>query len=979
MADLEQGTGGRGQAGGEHFGTSNSRGPSPTKSHSRRPPPFHTFPDPAPQPVPPRPVKGNTQTHKSPAKRPRGGERGGRCTIGSTNDVGGSSSNAQNHKSAKKKQSTHNPFTDSLTDQKTSSTLWDRVSTAVASCSVAIDEAATATENDGQNESLKEGTVGFGKTSNGVYGAGQSSHVSGATRKKRLSRAALKLRNARYELQNVSTSFDELREFATATQAALFRAQTAEHGVIEKLQSTAGYAEETTARLKQTSQAHKQAQMTAKQLGEALDAANAHIGDLTQRLLVAESEASEVRNARVLAARAQSAIEESEKNSVNNSRHKEAVAKLTADNMVFLMRLKESEVEARDAKAEADSMRLELEESRGQWFDRARKDVERVVQNAMKRAESADAALEQEIVAGERRAEEWGNEIARLRAVAAQNESLAATTARAAEALDEATAVANQNELQLRDSRRREFDALNAQKTATAAMSAAREEMGVLKQRMRSLENALVDQKIVNEHLVEKAQTSVAALSTQQQINAGVMRLKNDAEWRMLEMRAAFERAGQELPLEVLGDGSDQNNGADKSELTTHTTVSTPRLAGRPNPAHENCGVSHSALSPLPVADDYGLNTPMPISPSALAKATEEAFAKADELFGVCTVNGPKFSMSPAAVGPNVTSVLSEYAKEFAFDEARTVPASPNKSPAKSPTRSPVKYKAITKQRHVKGYGAVQYKASSDPKSPQERVGRVRAGMSTTARPLQPPLIATSKHGGYGATEWQSPARSKSPIRSPARSSSPLRSPTHRSTSPSKQHPGPVWGHSPVKQTKFSVQSKNADAVADARKASAEWSRHQAQSYREAQKSYKNDAYEEVYEYEIVPEQKSSPVRSPEGRGRASENTVSFKSSMASIASSARRRVDMANVGDANSESSDDQHDVVEEEVFLRAAMEKSGINSPDKKRHRGGDEDLFVFDGSDEPFDFGVLPTETATKRLLENREGVTSYGATK
>lgn len=182
-----------------------------------------------------------------------------------------------------------------------------------------------------------------------------------------------------------------------------------------------------------------------------------------------------------------------------------------------------------------------------------------------------------------------------------------------------------------------------------------------------------------------------------------------------------------------------------------------------------------------------------------------------------------------------------------------------------------------------------------------------------------------------------------------------------------------------MKQTKFSVQSKNADAVADARKASAEWSRHQAQSYREAQKSYKNDAYEEVYEYEIVPEQKSSPVRSPEGRGRASENTVSFKSSMASIASSARRRVDMANVGDANSESSDDQHDVVEEEVFLRAAMEKSGINSPDKKRHRGGDEDLFVFDGSDEPFDFGVPPTETATKRLLENREGVTSYGATK
>jgi hypothetical protein len=39
-------------------------------------------------------------------------------------------------------------------------------------------------------------------------------------------------------------------------------------------------------------------------------------------------------------------------------------------------------------------MRAELEDRRGVWFDRARKDVERVVQQAMKRAEEADAKLE---------------------------------------------------------------------------------------------------------------------------------------------------------------------------------------------------------------------------------------------------------------------------------------------------------------------------------------------------------------------------------------------------------------------------------------------------------------------------------------------------------------------------------------------------------------------------------------------------------
>ena len=381
-----------------------------------------------------------------------------------------------------------------------------------------------------------------------MYGAGAKesgarSNVSNATRKKRVTRAAAKIRTARGELRGLRSAFDELRDFATATQAALFRARRTENGVARQLQSTAGYAEETTARLKQTSQAHKQAQMTAKQLGEALDAANAHIADLSARLRSAEAEASEVRAARVVREKAATALDRADKAEAANVRHKEAVAKLTADNMVFLMRLKESETELRDARAEADSMRGELEESRGAWFDKARRDVERVVQNAMRRAESADVALEAEIAAGDERARKWAEENARLRAVAAQNESLAETTARAAAALDEATEAGRLNDLALRDSRRREFDALNAQKAASAAMTAAREEMGVLKQRMAAMAAALEDQKRVSEGLVEKAKTSVKALATQQQINAGVMRLKNDAEWRMLEMRAAFERA----------------------------------------------------------------------------------------------------------------------------------------------------------------------------------------------------------------------------------------------------------------------------------------------------------------------------------------------------------------------------------------------------------------------------------------------------
>ena len=206
--------------------------------------------------------------------------------------------------------------------------------------------------------------------------------------------------------------------------------------------------------------------MTAKQLGEALDAANAHIADLTRDLNAARRDEAAVRAAERANATAADLERRCAKAESSNERHKEAVAKLTADNMVFLMRLKESEEESRAARAEADSMRGELEESRGAWFDKARKDVERVVERAMKRAEQSDAALEAELVAGEQRAEEWGAELAKMRAVLAQNATLARATEEATNALDDAVAAR-------RDAERRAFDAANAQKAATAAMASA--------------------------------------------------------------------------------------------------------------------------------------------------------------------------------------------------------------------------------------------------------------------------------------------------------------------------------------------------------------------------------------------------------------------------------------------------------------------------------------------------------------------------
>lgn len=50
-------------------------------------------------------------------------------------------------------------------------------------------------------------------------------------------------------------------------------------------------------------------------------------------------------------------------------RHQEMVASLTADNLVFLMRLKRCEGDLVSAVQERDELRLAVEEQRGPWFE----------------------------------------------------------------------------------------------------------------------------------------------------------------------------------------------------------------------------------------------------------------------------------------------------------------------------------------------------------------------------------------------------------------------------------------------------------------------------------------------------------------------------------------------------------------------------------------------------------------------------------
>jgi len=848
--------------------------PSPGKRYApepRRPPPYQTMDpdpsDPAPAPAPaPASRPAATRRATTPAGASAASSRASSARgVRGTSTRSTVSSNAKASLVRRHANRDHDRDPDApapAEDARPADQLWDRVAVAMDACADALDEASHATANDGVEPAA--GTPGFGRTSNSAYGGGARAAVSGTTRKKLQSRAAVKVTAARVRLRELTAAFDGARNYANALSAALSTSESAQSGVVRQLQSTAGYAEETTARLRQTSAAHRRAEMTAKQLGEALDAANAHIADVSSRLETKTREAAEVARARELAAKSEDALERAERAEESAAKHKEAVAKLTADNMVFLMRLKESETELAAARAEADEMRGEIEDSRGTWFDRARKDVERVVQRAMRRAEEADAALEAEIQAGEQRAEEWGAELAKMNAVLAQNEALAKTTEAATTALDDAVDARRRLEALLDESKQREFDALVAQKAATEAMAAAREDMGVLKQKMALTERQLDKARRDNAALAEKASVSVAALATQQTINAGVMQKKNDMEWRVLEMQAAFEKAG--------------------------LAVETPRRAGRPGDATENAGgIAGAALSPMPA----------PLAP------TPELVPKTNR------------GVDEASVDASVDAPAVKAAVTFA-------PPPPVRAPR-----------------------AADVAGAAGGKSPSKKQ---RAKMSTTAAPL---VISPKHHAGWYGTAGAGASDGIASGSLSARSSPSKANIAHvarrrdtrcdtrrdhrRGSSSAPASPAkPAFSVSPMKRG-FANSS-----VADARRASAEWSRRRAKSYAaaktqtirgaaefetttrggddsdsddEAEDSSASRLYERLDDVVEAPERDDGVEATT---ASAKTTTANFKSSMAAAAAAAARHaaeVSVSGVADDDAEEA-----IVAEEVFLRAA-----------------------------------------------------------
>ena len=236
-----------------------------------------------------------------------------------------------------------------------------------------------------------------------------------------------------------------------------------------------------------------------------------------------------------------------------------------------------------------------------------------MVQRAIKRAEEADAALEAEFGRQEQKAEEYAKELAKIDDVRAENELLAMAAAKAQKAAEQALMEKVKIHEELQRWKTKEFDATSSAKASTTAAAEAYEHAGVLRKELAETKAELEGMRAFVDAARAEAEAKTRALANQQAVNAGVMRMKNAMEWRVLEMQAALEKAGAAPPSSRPSDGGSSTDlrwtgvGLPPTPAShapvppvapTHASHPTPSNAG-----NEIRTIPGFELSPLPQSD----------------------------------------------------------------------------------------------------------------------------------------------------------------------------------------------------------------------------------------------------------------------------------------------------------------------------------------------------------------------------------------
>ncbi|KAL0044645.1 hypothetical protein WJX82_003896 [Trebouxia sp. C0006] len=267
----------------------------------------------------------------------------------------------------------------------------------------------------------------------------------------------------------------------------------------------------------------------------------------TQHLRDAASQA--IAQEQAASSRVEGLQTEAAKAKVVAERHQEMVASLTADNLVFLMRLKRCEGDLVSAVQERDELRLAVEDQRGPWFEEVRAGVEERVKAAMSHggllqaeldglkacrgkalneAYSRTSQLQEQLGEQQQQLEETGQELSRCQQALDRNQEAAAATQHNLSQLQQrCDELAAENRVLMEGSRsmRQECnEAWMKQEAACGRVDGLVDQITALQDEVSSLQGSLNERG-------SQVQNQVA-------MNQQLMKRKEDMEWQLMSVLA---------------------------------------------------------------------------------------------------------------------------------------------------------------------------------------------------------------------------------------------------------------------------------------------------------------------------------------------------------------------------------------------------------------------------------------------------------
>ncbi|CAM6088834.1 unnamed protein product [Calypogeia fissa] len=242
----------------------------------------------------------------------------------------------------------------------------------------------------------------------------------------------------------------------------------------------------------------------------------------------------------------------------NVERYKEVVAKVTADNMVFLMKLKRSEAALSLSQRKLGELQKEIESGRAQWLEEASSEIQEVIRNSLSKAETCEAKLQMLQRRQETIDEEWEEKL-----VVANDKLTQITTSR--DWLEKNLIQATEKYKKLDDEKSKllqkyESECLHrqhAEAESRAFMCTLRKTNEELAEVNLALGTSIKDTEAQRSCVLEKEKEinkiladldkANCQLETQQAINTALMKKKEEVEWELMTVEAQKVRLHQNL------------------------------------------------------------------------------------------------------------------------------------------------------------------------------------------------------------------------------------------------------------------------------------------------------------------------------------------------------------------------------------------------------------------------------------------------